>query len=85
MIRTRKFLVLAKNAGSGPNKVETSSSSSSETVSLMTQHICEARVEILESGDSKESIDLLDRVTMMLKKSCPAKWSPGCPGKAGGH
>lgn len=85
MIRTSKFLVLAKNAGSGPNKVETSSSSSSETVSLMTQHICEARVEILESGDLKESIDLLDRVTLMLKKSCPGKWSPGCPGKAGGH
>jgi len=85
MIKTSKFLVLAKNAGSGPNKAKTSSSSSSETVSFKTQHSCEARVEILESGDLKESIDLLDRVIMMLKKSCPGKRSPGCPGKAGGR
>lgn len=52
---------------SGPNKVETSSSSSSETASHDPAYL-EARVEILESGDLKESIDLLDRVTLMLKK-----------------
>lgn len=85
MIRTSKFLVLAKKPGSGPSKVETSSSSSSDTASLKIQHICEARAEVLESGDLKESIDLLDRVIMMLKKSCPRKWSPGCPGEAGGQ
>ena len=61
MIRTSKFLVLSRNAGSGPNKAGASSSTSSETTSFETQHLSGARVEVLESGDLKESTDLLDK------------------------
>lgn len=61
------------------------SSTSSEMTSFETQHLSGAKVEVLESGDLKESTDLLDRVTVRLRKKCPEKWIPGHPGKGGGH